>query len=97
VPTYADAAHHPLITKCTKRGLDVIVLTDPIDEYVTQMLTTYKEHTLVNIAGSDIPLPPHTDDETSKKETEQQEADHKHFLDYVTTMIGPDMIEKTSF
>ena len=55
----------PAIQGLLKRGYEVLLLDDPIDEYCMQHLTEYEKAKLVNVAKGDFKLP--TDDELEKK------------------------------
>lgn len=41
-----------------KHGLDVLLLTDPIDPFMVVRLAKYKDHPLLNVSSSDLKLPP---------------------------------------
>ncbi len=41
-----------------KRGLEVLVLTDPADEYVLSSLATWSEKTIISVDAADLKLPP---------------------------------------
>ncbi len=87
----------PHIHKIIKRDLDVLFMTDPIDEYLLSMLHTYKEYTFANIASSTVQLPELKWEKDSKKEIEKAEQEHKDFISFVTSTIGEDKLEKVSF
>lgn len=40
-----------------KQGLEVLLLTDPVDAFVVVRLAKYKEHNLVNVSSPDVKLP----------------------------------------
>jgi len=80
-----------------KRNLDVLFMTDPIDEYLISMLRTYKEYNFVNIASSDVTLPEFEGEKDEKEVVEKNEKQHKNFLAFVSTIIGQDTLEKVSF
>lgn len=88
---------NPHIHKIIKRNLNVLFMTDPIDEYLLSMLRTYKEYNLVNISSADTKLPEAQWESEAKKALEKTEKEHKDFLDFITSNIGTDKIEKASF
>ena len=54
----ADAlARSPHLEACRARGYQVLFLTDAIDEWVVQDLTTYKEKPLRSVSQGDLDLP----------------------------------------
>lgn len=65
----------PLLKQVTKKGYEVLLLDDAIDEYTVQTLAKYKTHSLVNIAKSGFQLP--------------QEEDEKELLKKVTRYYQP--------
>jgi len=96
-PSLQEGKHSPHLHKATKRNLDVLLMTDLIDEYMLSMITTYKEYDLVNIASSDIKLPELEGEEDHKKTIEKTEKEHKNFLAFVVSILGTEQIEKVSF
>lgn len=60
-----------------KRNLEVLLLTDPADEYVLSALGSFRDKTLVSIDGADLKLPPQTEEEKSeesKQDTPKSDA-----------------------
>lgn len=84
----------PYLEKLKSRGYDVLLLADPIDEWLVQSLTEYSEYKLVSASGSDLDL---GDKKESKEEQEKQEKtkkDMKEFLARFKVILGKDAIEK---
>ncbi|NVN90727.1 MAG: molecular chaperone HtpG [Desulfuromonadales bacterium] len=54
------------------KGYEVLFLTDPVDEWVVQALTEYKEKKLKAVDRGDVDLD--SEDEKKEKETKQEEA-----------------------
>lgn len=96
-PSSKEGINSPHIHKMTKRDLNVIFMTDPIDEYLLSMLRTYKDYEFINIASSDVKLPQFEGEIDEKNEVEKNEKEHKNFLTFVATTIGDDKLEKVSF
>ncbi len=71
----------PFLDRFKKNGLDVLFMTDPVDEYMCQRLMQYKECTLTCITKGDIELPNTTyaDKELIKKQKEE----YKSLCDYI--------------
>lgn len=68
----------PLLEQFTVRDIEVLFLTDPIDEWVTQSMNSYDEKSLKSIAKGDIEL---DDSDEVKKEKEET---NKEFAELVT-------------
>jgi len=57
------------VEKCVKRGFEVLLMTEPIDEYCTQQLKEYDGKTLVCVTKEGLELP---EDEEDKKAFEEK-------------------------
>merc|ERR1711872_199340 len=57
------------VERLKKRGLEVVYMTEPIDEYVVQQLKEYEGKNLVSITKEGLELP---EDEEEKKKTEKE-------------------------
>ena len=58
--------------RIVKAGMEVIYMTDPIDEYAVQQLKEYDGKSLVSVSKEGLELP---EDEEQKKKYEEQKAD----------------------
>lgn len=59
-----------------KRNLEVLILTDPVDEYVLSTLGTYQDRPLIPVDSSDLELPPSTKkDSEDSDEAQPEKAD----------------------
>ncbi len=56
-PDLASIRKSPNLEIFRKRNLEVLLLTDPLDEFVVNSLRTYSEHDLISIDSSDLQLP----------------------------------------
>ena len=56
-----------------ERNLEVLVLTDPVDEYVLNNIGTFEDHQLVSVDSADLKLPG-ADDEKSDDEKKDDET-----------------------
>lgn len=54
-------AAHPRLAPYRKRNLEVLLLTDPVDEFALAQLQQYKDKTLVSIDSADVKFPSSTD------------------------------------
>lgn len=62
----------PFLEKITSLGYDVLLLVDPIDEYVTQQLKVYNEQKLLDITKANLDLG-NNDEDTEKIEKSSKE------------------------
>lgn len=72
--------------------VNVLLLTDVIDEWMTGVLDEYKGAKLKSITASDVKLKEQTEEE--KKKEEKQEKDFKDMLELVKNTIGSEKLEK---
>jgi molecular chaperone HtpG len=52
-----SVVYSPHLDIIKKHGLEVLLLTEPIDPFMVVRLTKYKGHTLVNVSSPDLQLP----------------------------------------
>lgn len=71
----------PFLDRFKKNDLDVLFMTDPVDEYMCQRLIQYKECTLTCITKGDIELPNTTD--ADKELIQKQKEEYKSLCDYI--------------
>merc|ERR1711899_324852 len=62
------------VERLKKRGLEVIYMTEPIDEYVVQQLKEYDGKNLVSVTKEGLELP---EDEEEKKKREEDKAKYE--------------------
>ncbi|XP_067938883.1 heat shock protein HSP 90-alpha-like [Watersipora subatra] len=62
------------VERVKKRGMEVLYMTDPIDEYATQQLKEYEGKTLVCVTKEGLELP---EDEDEKKKFEEDKAKYE--------------------
>jgi molecular chaperone HtpG len=67
----ASLEKSPFLEVFKKRGYEVLLMIDPIDEYVTQQLKTYRGKNLVLITRENIDLEM-TEDEKKRREEQQE-------------------------
>jgi heat shock protein beta len=64
----------PYLEKLLKRGYEVLVMTDPMDEYMMQHLDEFEDHTFVNVAKEDIKFGD-KQEKAEKKRAEKKKED----------------------
>jgi molecular chaperone HtpG len=69
-PDLAALKKSPNLEIFRRRGLEVLYLTDPIDEFVLSTLDTFDGHKLVSIDAADVELPEEPKSETPGEPTE---------------------------
>eukprot|EP00239_Pterosperma_sp_CCMP1384_P001574 CAMPEP_0197855578 /NCGR_PEP_ID=MMETSP1438-20131217/26905_1 /TAXON_ID=1461541 /ORGANISM="Pterosperma sp., Strain CCMP1384" /LENGTH=796 /DNA_ID=CAMNT_0043470751 /DNA_START=61 /DNA_END=2451 /DNA_ORIENTATION=+ len=84
------AANAPFMEGMTKRGYEVLYLTEPIDEVAITNLQKYGDHNLVDISKEDIDLGL-TDEE--KAAEEEQAKEFSQLVDWLKNTLG-DKVEK---
>lgn len=52
-----SVVYSPHLDILKKHGLEVLLLTDPIDPFMVVRLAKYKDHALLNVSSSDLKLP----------------------------------------
>jgi molecular chaperone HtpG len=82
----------PYLAQFEKAKVDVLLLTDPVDDFIVQSLTEYKEYSLASIASTDVELTKESEEE--KKQKEDLKRDFKDFLELTKNTIGSEKIEK---
>ncbi|KAG8561691.1 hypothetical protein GDO81_015443 [Engystomops pustulosus] len=69
--TKEQVAHSAFVERLRKHGLEVIYMTEPIDEYCVQQLKEFDGKTLVSVTKEGLELP---EDEEEKKKQEEIKA-----------------------
>ena len=79
----------PQVQLLQKKGYDVLLFTDEVDEFVAQSLMTYKDKKLCNAATEDLGL----QSEEEKKALEEKTEELKGFLTFVKESLGDSIKE----
>ena len=74
----------PQVEALGKKGYDVLLFTDEVDEFVPQTLMTYSEKSFCNVTTEDLGL----QSEEEKKAAEAQAEEMKGFLTFVKETLG---------
>ena len=74
----------PQVETLTKRGYDVLLFTEDVDEFVPQTLMTYMEKPFCNVSTEDLGL----QTEEEKKQVEEKAEEMKGLLTFVKETLG---------
>lgn len=80
----------PFLEKLKKKGLEVLYLVDPIDEYAVQQLKEYEGKKLVSVTKEGLKI---SETEDEKKTWEEEKAATEPLLKLVKEVLG-DKVEK---
>jgi molecular chaperone HtpG len=81
----SEALASPYLSQFKEKNIDVLILTDPIDSFLVQGFSQYKDAKLVSITSNDFELEEKTEEQ--KKEVEEKTKDLKSLFDLVKTTI----------
>ena len=79
----------PQVETLTKKGYDVLLCTEEVDEFIPQSLMTYMEKSFCNAASEDLGL----QTEEEKKQAEEKAEELKGFLTFVKETLGEQVKE----
>lgn len=74
----------PQVETLDKKGYDVLLFTEDVDEFIPQTLMTYMEKSFCNVSTEDLGL----QTEEEKKEAEEKAEAMKGFLTFVKDSLG---------
>ena len=79
----------PQVETLDKKGYDVLLFTEDVDEFIPQTLVTYMEKSFCNASSEDLGL----QTEEEKKEAEEKAEEMKGFLTFVKESLGEQVKE----
>lgn len=85
--TFTAAKNSPHLEIFRKKGIEVLLLSDRVDEWVTGYLTEFDGKHLQSVAKGGLDLGK-LEDETEKKEAEQAADEYKELFDKVKASLG---------
>ncbi|THF62604.1 molecular chaperone HtpG [Pseudothauera rhizosphaerae] len=85
--TFNAAKNSPHLEVFRKKGIEVLLLSDRVDEWVTGNLTEFDGKPLVSVAKGGLDLGA-LEDEAEKKEAEQAADDYKELLEKMKASLG---------
>ena len=85
--TFTAAKNSPHLEIFRKKGIEVLLLSERVDEWVTGNLTEFEGKALQSVAKGGLDLGK-LEDEAEKKEAEQAADEYKELLDKIKTTLG---------
>ena len=85
--SFNAARNSPHLEIFRKKGIEVLLLSDRVDEWVTGNLTEFDGKSLISVARGGLDLGK-LEDEAEKKETEQAADEYKPLLEKVKASLG---------
>merc|ERR1740138_1801007 len=82
-------ANSPFIETLRRKGIEVLYMIDPIDEYCVQQMKEFDGKTLKSVTKEGLDL----DDEDEKKKLEEQKASYENLCKLIKEVLG-DKVEK---
>jgi molecular chaperone HtpG len=85
--SWTAAKNSPHLEIFRKKGVEVLLLTDRVDEWMLSFLTEFDGKTLVSVAKGDLDLGK-LEDEAEKKQKEETETDFKELVSKMKTALA---------
>jgi molecular chaperone HtpG len=85
--SFNAAKNSPHLEVFRKKGIEVLLLSARVDEWVVGSLTEFKEKSLVSVAKGGLDLGA-LEDETEKQEQEKQASEHKDLTGKIETSLS---------
>ncbi|MCP4992205.1 MAG: molecular chaperone HtpG [Gammaproteobacteria bacterium] len=90
--SYAAAMHSPHLEILKKKDVEVLLLTDRVDEWLVSHLSDYKEKHMQSVAKGQLDLGD-LEEKESKEEQEKSSEEHQGLIDRVKGVIGDQVNE----
>ncbi|MCU7834858.1 MAG: molecular chaperone HtpG [gamma proteobacterium symbiont of Taylorina sp.] len=90
--SFAAAKNSPHLEVFRKKGIEVLLLSDRVDEFLMSSLPDYEEKSIKSVARGELDLG-EMEDEEEKKEQEKTQEEYKDFLEKVTKSLGDEVKE----
>ncbi len=84
----AAAANAPQLEAFKAKGYEVLFFTDPVDDWLSQDLTSYKEKALRNIGKGDVDIDSEEEKAAKEEARKQAEADNKDLVAAMKEILG---------
>lgn len=90
--TLSAAKNSPHLEVFKKKGIEVLLLVDRVDEWLVSHFSEYKGKTLQSVAKGALDLG-ELEDQEDKEKAEKAAEEHKHLLERVKGALGEDVKE----
>ena len=90
--SFAAAKNSPHLEVFRKKGIEVLLLADRVDEFLMSSLPDYEEKSIKSVARGELDLG-EMEDEEEKKEQEKTQEEYKDFIEKVTKSLGDEVKE----
>ena len=90
--TLSAARNSPHLEVFKKKDIEVLLLTDRVDEWLVSHLTEFKEKHLQSVAKGALDLG-ELEDKEEKEKVEKATEEHKHLIERVKTALGDSVKE----
>ncbi|MCN4144330.1 MAG: molecular chaperone HtpG [Thiohalomonas sp.] len=90
--SFAAAKNSPHLEVFRKKGIEVLLLTDRVDEFLISSLPAHEEKNIISVARGELDLGD-MENEEEKKEQEKTQEEYKDFLKKITDSLGDDVKE----
>ncbi len=85
--TLSAARNSPHLEVFKKKDIEVLLLTDRVDEWLVSHLTDYKDKHLQSVAKGELDLG-ELEDKEDKEKVEKATEEHKHLIERVKSALG---------
>lgn len=85
--TYAAAKNSPHLEIFSKKGIEVLLLSERVDEWLMSHLTDYSGKVLQSVAKGDLDLPG-LDDEKEKEEQKKASGEFESMIEQIKKVLG---------
>ncbi|WP_334107199.1 molecular chaperone HtpG [Methylobacillus sp.] len=90
--TFAAAQHSPHLEIFRKKGIEVLLLSDRVDEWMLSSLTEFDGKKLQSVAKGDLDLGK-LEDEAEKEQQKKTEDEYKSLVERIQTTLGDSVKE----
>jgi molecular chaperone HtpG len=91
--TFAAAKHSPHLEIFRKKGIEVLLLSDRVDEWLVSGLTEFEGKKLQSVAKGDLDLGS-LEDEAEKEAQKQAEDEFKELVEKIKSTLGEDKVKE---
>ena len=90
--SYNAAASSPYIENLKRKGVEVLLMWERVDEWVMNQVSEYKEKKFINVCSSDLDLG-ELEDKAEKEEQEAKTNENKDLLERIKNALGESVSE----